>query len=209
MCMQSPNMSIMSSCRLTFAEYMSRMVFIFTHQPLLILRNYEAEGSVCIIYVCGLTVAKSSGCTIYGALGRWLWLFRSMLVTHIHIQQHCKCCIAIRLAYFSHPEICHPAHSNFAPSAALFQFYRFLFSRSQQLSHSPLPSCTGCSLNFRFLFESRCDGHWQAPLSLIFCSLAAYQSCHLWASELLALIARTPCEQEGLCSYKCHFLKNP
>lgn len=162
MSMESPNMSIMSSCRLTFAEDMSRMVFNIYRPASIDSRNYEAQGRVCIICVCGLTMAKSSGCTIYGAWGRWLGLFRSMLVTHIHIQQHCKCCIAIPLAYFSHPEICHPARSNFAPSAALFRFDRFLFSRSQQLSRSPLPSCTSCSLNFRFTFESRYDGHQQA-----------------------------------------------
>lgn len=149
-------------------------------------------------------MAKSSGCTIYGGLGRLLWCFRSMLVTHIHIKQHCKY-IQFPLLTSLVLKFVTPANNNFVPSAAYSDFIGFC---SHGVSNSPthtvtqLPSCTSCSLNFRFTFESRCDGQWQAPSSLVVCSLAVCQSRHLWATELLALITKTTCEQKGLCSFK-------
>lgn len=149
-------------------------------------------------------MVKSSGCTIYGGLGRLLWRFRSMLVTHIHIKQHCKY-IQFPLLTSLVLKFVTPDHSHFVPSAAYSDFIGFC---SHGVSNSPthtvtqLPSCTSCSLNFRFTFESRCDGQWQAPSSLVFCSLAVCQSRHLWATELLALITKTTCEQKGLCSFK-------
>lgn len=49
------------------------------------------------------------------------------------------------------------------------------------------------------------DGHLWAWVF----ALAVFQSRHLWASELLALITKTPCEHRGLCYYKGqHFLKS-
>lgn len=149
-------------------------------------------------------MVKSSGCTIYGGLGRLLWLFRS--IPHPHPHSTALQVYSISYAYFCRPEICH--HNNFAPSAAHSDFIGFCshgVSNSPTHTLTPLPSCTSCSLNFRFTFESRCDGHWQAPSSLVVCSLAVCQSRHLWASELLELITKTRCEQEGICYFKCLF----
>lgn len=83
-------------------------------------------------------MAKSSGCTIYGGLGRLLWLFRWVFVsTCPHSHSTALRLYSIPFVYFSHPENCHPAHNNFCTFSSRFRFYRFWFSRSQQLS----PSC--------------------------------------------------------------------